>query len=268
MSDIRRFYVQTTAGQLHGRTLLARESNDNPTLVLLHPAPSSGLYFTSAMPLMNERRTLIAPDYPGYGGSDALQEPASIARYASAVLELLENYPVDGPVDILGFHTGCLVAGEMALIAPASVRRLVLCDVPYFTAEQQVAFAEKMASPTLLTRGSREPGPDLAVQRGKPGRQRVHATHDQSACGTSACVPRRPPGICRRFRLRLHGPLRRSGRRRRRTGDSIAGLLDATHAAAVAISNARLVDVEDVTTAVFESGAPTIARHILAALET
>ena len=103
MSDIKRFYVSTTGGQLHGRTLLSREPNDKPPLLCLHPAPSSGLYFTTAMPLLNAQRNVIAPDYPGYGGSDPATEPASINQYAAAMLELLENYPVDGPVDILGF---------------------------------------------------------------------------------------------------------------------------------------------------------------------
>ena len=36
VTDIKRFYLSGTTGQLHGRTLLAREPNDNPTLLLLH----------------------------------------------------------------------------------------------------------------------------------------------------------------------------------------------------------------------------------------
>ena len=266
MSDIRKFYVQTTAGQLHGRTLLARERNDNPTLLLLHPAPSSGLYFTNAMPLLNEHRTLIAPDYPGYGGSDPLQEPASIATYAAAMLELLENYPVDGPVDILGFHTGCLVANEMALIAPASVRRLVLCDVPYFTSGQQAALAEKMAAPTRLTDEleSLEPTWQFNVAS-RVGNVSMPRTISLLAEHLRA-FPEDHQGFGAAFSYDC------VGRFAELDADVVvlgtrSGLLDATHAAAAAIRSAALVDVEDVTTAVFESGAPAITRHILSALE-
>lgn len=266
MSDIRKFYVSTTAGQLHGRTLLARESNDNPTLLCLHPAPSSGLYFTTAMPLLNEGRNVIAPDYPGYGGSDAVPETASIGLYASAMLELLENYPVDGPVDILGFHTGCLVANEMALAAPSSVRRLVLCDVPYFTAEQQAAFAEKMAAPTKLT-GDLE-SLDATWQFNVASRVgNVSMPRTISLLAEHLRVfPEDHQGFAAAFSYDC------VGRYAELDADVVvlatrSGLLDATHTAADAITGATLVDVEDVTTAVFESGAPAISRHILAALD-
>ena len=266
MTEIRKFYVQTTAGQLHGRTLLARESNDNPTLLLLHPAPSSGLYFTNAMPLLNEQRTLIAPDYPGYGGSDPAPEPPSVALYATAMLELLENYPVDGPVDILGFHTGCLVANEMALMAPAAVRRLVLCDVPYFTPEQQAAFADKMAAPTILTGELESLDPTWQFNvASRVGSVSMPRTINLLAEHLRA-FPEDHLGFAAAFGYDC------VGRFAELAADVVvlgtrSGLLEATHAAAAAIRDATLVDVEDVTTAVFESGAPAISRHILSALE-
>ena len=205
------------------------------------------------MPLLNEHRTLIAPDYPGYGGSDPAPEPASVELYASAMLELLENYPVDGPVDILGFHTGCLVANEMALMAPASIRRLLLCDVPYFTADQQAALADKMAAPTILTGelDSLDPTWQFNVAS-RVGNVSMPRTINLLAEHLRA-FPEDHQGFQAAFSYDC------VGRFAALDADVVvlgtrSGLLDATHAAAAAIKDSTLVDVEDVTTAVFESG--------------
>jgi hypothetical protein len=45
--------------------------DDAPTLLLLHGYPSSSRMFDTLMPLLADRYRLIAPDYPGFGRSDA-----------------------------------------------------------------------------------------------------------------------------------------------------------------------------------------------------
>jgi pimeloyl-ACP methyl ester carboxylesterase len=44
---------------------------DAPALLLLHGYPSSSRMFDTLMPLLADRYRLIAPDYPGFGQSDA-----------------------------------------------------------------------------------------------------------------------------------------------------------------------------------------------------
>ena len=44
---------------------------DAPTLVLLHGYPSSSRMWDSLIPLLADRYHIIAPDYPGFGRSDA-----------------------------------------------------------------------------------------------------------------------------------------------------------------------------------------------------
>jgi pimeloyl-ACP methyl ester carboxylesterase len=144
---MKKFYADTQFGQVHARITKARNDVGNAPLVCLHPAPSSGLYFETVMPLLNAERDVIAPDYPGYGGSDGPQAAPTIADYAQSMLEFLDSAGIAQPVDVLGFHTGCLVATEMAQNQPDAMRRLVLCDIPYFTAEQQDGFREKMTQP-------------------------------------------------------------------------------------------------------------------------
>lgn len=105
-------------------------------LVCLHPAPHDGRFFGAALTRLARTRQVLAPDYPGYGGSAALPGRASIAGYARAIgAALLPAYGQQ--LHLLGFHTGCLVATELALQFPRHVGRLILIDVPCFDAARQ-----------------------------------------------------------------------------------------------------------------------------------
>ena len=107
-------------------------TDGGPALLCLHPAPFDGSYFE---PLAAELGDflVLAPDYPGYGLSPPLPERPSIADYADAVATVLP----DRPAAALGFHTGCLVATELALRYSQHINHLVLIDVPYFVGEEQ-----------------------------------------------------------------------------------------------------------------------------------
>lgn len=129
-------YANTQNGQVHVRTWQA-EGASAPPLVCLHAIPYSGLHFAVLAPLLLRGRTVICPDYPGYGASDAPAGEASVEAYAATLLDALGHLGFSGPLDLLGFHTGCLVGPEMALQAPERVRRLVLIDVPFYGPEQR-----------------------------------------------------------------------------------------------------------------------------------
>jgi pimeloyl-ACP methyl ester carboxylesterase len=56
-----------------GLNIFYREAGpaDAPTLVLLHGFPSSSHMFRNLIPVLSEKYHIIAPDYPGFGYSDA-----------------------------------------------------------------------------------------------------------------------------------------------------------------------------------------------------
>jgi pimeloyl-ACP methyl ester carboxylesterase len=56
-----------------GLSIFYREAgpSDAPTLLLLHGSPSSSRMFDTLIPLLADRYHLVAPDYPGFGRSDA-----------------------------------------------------------------------------------------------------------------------------------------------------------------------------------------------------
>ncbi len=58
---------------VHDRQVFYREAGDPslPTLILLHGFPSSSFMFRSLIPLLDDRFHVIAPDYIGFGQSDA-----------------------------------------------------------------------------------------------------------------------------------------------------------------------------------------------------
>jgi pimeloyl-ACP methyl ester carboxylesterase len=143
-------YADTPDGQVHCRIWPGGEASA-PPLLCLHAIPYSGLHFAALAPLLARERTVICPDYPGYGGSDPCSGRATVEDYATAMLACLDDLGVTGPCDLLGFHTGCLVGPELALLAPDRIRRLVLIDVPCFAADQRREFSVKTGEPPGYT---------------------------------------------------------------------------------------------------------------------
>ena len=53
---------------------------DGPVILLLHGFPTSSHMFRSLIPYLADKYRVIAPDYPGYGESDAPDTPSSTIR--------------------------------------------------------------------------------------------------------------------------------------------------------------------------------------------
>ena len=66
-----RIYHRTAT--VNGRNIFYREAGDPaaPTILLLHGLPTSSQMFRDLMPALADRFHLIAPDYVGFGHSDA-----------------------------------------------------------------------------------------------------------------------------------------------------------------------------------------------------
>ncbi|WP_375404088.1 alpha/beta fold hydrolase [uncultured Sphingomonas sp.] len=81
-----------------GITIFYREAGDpaKPTILLLHGFPASSHEFRTLMPLLSARFHLVAPDYPGFGFSDAPSE----ARFAPTFANL--TTVMDGFVRAVG----------------------------------------------------------------------------------------------------------------------------------------------------------------------
>src|SRR5258708_35831752 len=59
--------------EIHGLKTFYREAGlaDAPTVLMLHGFPSSSRMWEPLLPLLADKYHVIAPDYPGFGNSDA-----------------------------------------------------------------------------------------------------------------------------------------------------------------------------------------------------
>lgn len=137
---LHRGYSQSRFGQIHYRAVNPASAKFSPVMAL-HLSPNSSQVFSDFLPLIGADRRVIAPDYPGYGMSDAIEGEQTISDYARAMLDVIENQNLSTPVDLVGYHTGAGVALEMARQAPDMIGRIVLVAVPVLTKEEREAGA-------------------------------------------------------------------------------------------------------------------------------
>ena len=113
-----------------GVSIFYREAGprDAPTVVLLHGYPSSSRMFDSLIPLLAGRYHLIAPDYPGFGQSEApltTQYAYTFDHLAETIDRLLEQLGVDRYAFYLQDYGGP-VGFRIMLAHPERVRGLIL----------------------------------------------------------------------------------------------------------------------------------------------
>ncbi|MEN3746564.1 alpha/beta fold hydrolase [Sphingomonas sp. HF-S3] len=152
MVEVRRHYVDGPFGQLHLR--IAGEATAKPALICFHMSPMTGRIYTGFMAQMGEDRLVVAVDTPGFGMSDTPDSPPEIADYARAMMAAIDALGIAGPVDLIGYHTGSMIACDVARARPGQVRRLVLVSTPIFTDEERTAMRTLYAPETPKEDGS------------------------------------------------------------------------------------------------------------------
>lgn len=132
---ITRAYTTCRYGQMHYRISGPRQAGCIP-MVLLHQNPSSGYEYEALIGELAQDRLVVSFDTPGYGMSDAPPAPPGMAGYAAAFSDALDVLAaegvMDGKIDLYGFHTGTLLACELAIARPDRVRSLGLTGIPMF----------------------------------------------------------------------------------------------------------------------------------------
>jgi len=236
--------------------------------VCLHPFPYSGSFFETIAPLLGAGRLICAPDCPGFGGSDPPPRMLSMEEIATTMHQALAacRHWLAVPFDLLGFHSGCLLAVEMARLQPDRVRKMALIDVPYFTPEQQAKRYPRSTAETRYTEelSSLAEAWEFGVRKrlgGMPLKRAFSNFVDLLRAGERAnwgyhptltypCAPR--------FRNVRHHTL---------VVATQYMLKEHTRQAAADIPGAVFVERKDVTRAVMEEGAPAIVEEALAFLD-
>jgi pimeloyl-ACP methyl ester carboxylesterase len=146
---VRRRYADTPGGQVHLR--IAGSAGPRPPLLCLHMSPASGLVYETLLGEIGTDRLAIAPDTPGFGNSDPPPAFPEIADYACAMRDTLAALGIEGPVDVMGYHTGGKTAVEMASLFPGLVRRIVMVSALIPTAEELARFRALYKPGPILT---------------------------------------------------------------------------------------------------------------------
>jgi pimeloyl-ACP methyl ester carboxylesterase len=113
--------------RLSGGTQLAVVTAGNPSspaLLLLHGFPNSSRGFREVIPVLAKTAHVIAPDLPGFGGSDVLPSP-SFSALGDAVSEALDQL-APGPRYVYLHDFGAPVGFQIAMNAPELVAGLII----------------------------------------------------------------------------------------------------------------------------------------------
>ena len=112
--------------EIAGTTMAARLAGDpaKPAFLLIHGFPSSSKSFRSVLDVLAHDCFVIAPDLPGFGDSDPIEQP-SFSRFAERIDGLLAQLAVRS------FHLylhdyGAAVGLHLATRTPERIRSLVI----------------------------------------------------------------------------------------------------------------------------------------------
>ena len=133
-AHVTRGYADGPHGQIHYRIAKPAKASRRP-LICFHPSPNSGRNFDKLIAEMGRDRVAVAPDTPGHGDSDEPGDAPDIQDLATAMESLIDTLGF-GAFDVMGYHTGCKIAAEIAIRRPDQVRHVVLVSAPVYTEEE------------------------------------------------------------------------------------------------------------------------------------
>lgn len=138
-TKIRRAFLDTEDGQILYRIL-----GDGDPLLLLHMNPRNSDEFLEMMPILAQKKLVLAMDLMGFGDSDKPPRIYSISDYAKTIIALLDELNIN-QTSILGNHTGAYVAAEFAAAYPDRIIKLILCNIDDFRDVEKTALINRVA---------------------------------------------------------------------------------------------------------------------------
>jgi len=123
--DIRFQYVDTPLGQLHNAT-----AGEGFPLILLHQTPRSWDEYRELIPLLAPHYRVIAMDMYGFGQSAKFPAPHTIEKFSKGVIALADALGIE-KFNLMGHHTGAIVAFQTAAKNPDRISKLIMSASPY-----------------------------------------------------------------------------------------------------------------------------------------
>ena len=138
--QIKKNYYYDGLKHIHYR--IAGDANSKSPLVCFHMSPYSGDQFAFLQKELSTERLVLCPDTPGYGNSDAPSTPPKIEDYVERLMSLCDGLGLD-KFNVMGFHTGSVIALEMGRSFPDRIKKIIPIGIPLMEAAQQKELSEK-----------------------------------------------------------------------------------------------------------------------------
>ena len=111
--------LELGSGSIH-----VQRGGEGPPLLFLHAAGGAGAWHPF-LGLLARRFAVVAPDHPGFGGSDDLPEVEAMDDLVYHYLDVLDRLGLER-VHVVGGSLGGWLAAELAVHSPERIERLAL----------------------------------------------------------------------------------------------------------------------------------------------
>lgn len=140
-----RGYARGKLGQVHYAVYGPDQGAGKP-LLLCHQSPASLRQFDPVYALLADAGFMaVGVDNPGFGNSDVSDRPTTIEDFSDAVISVMDDLGL-AQADILGQHTGSMVAMEATIRHPTRFRRLILNSPTPFSATERQNWIETVVA--------------------------------------------------------------------------------------------------------------------------
>jgi pimeloyl-ACP methyl ester carboxylesterase len=123
---------------IHGYRRAYRVAGSGPAILLIHGIGDNSTTWSTVLPKLAQRFTVIAPDLLGHGQSDKPRADYSVAAYANGMRDLLSVLDINR-VTVIGHSLGGGVAMQFGYQFPQLVDRLILVGSGGVTKDVNVA---------------------------------------------------------------------------------------------------------------------------------
>jgi pimeloyl-ACP methyl ester carboxylesterase/putative sterol carrier protein len=142
-------YPQPRDVHAGGLRAFAMEAGSGTPVVLLHGLGATNSSMLPTMWELADDHRVVAPDFPGFGGSDKPLRPLHAAYYAGWLVDFLDEMGIER-AHLVGNSMGGRVAIETGLRHPDRVDRIVLfAPSPAFLREREYLWIVKVLRPEL-----------------------------------------------------------------------------------------------------------------------
>jgi pimeloyl-ACP methyl ester carboxylesterase len=108
--------------------------SDRPAILFLHGLGGLWQNWLLNIPFFMDRFRVVAPDLPGFGGSEMPSGRISIQGFARVIDALCDRVGISSPI-VVGNSMGGFIGAELALAFPTRVAKLVLISAAGISAE-------------------------------------------------------------------------------------------------------------------------------------